>query len=392
MSQAAGGTGESTGKVREGAFPVPVLLATAALAAAGVAGGLLGERALAVQPEPSWPAALAFLVLLTAAGFPTVHFQYRDHGGAEDLFEAVLVPAMFVLPPLTLVIVVGISLAVSEGVQRIQPVKACYNVAQWMAAAAAGSVVLTWLRDGASTPTTRDLLALAVAMAATTAVNVIAFVGVLWLAGPQPLRSVLATVRPVVVPIWLIGRGINLAFGMLNVAAYAWNPLTAPLFLVPLAVLHWTGRAFASVRADRARLAGLQRATHALAVPMNPRDAVPEFLAETRRCFESEVAELVIVLEGSRVVHRSREDRPGDAGWVEEAGEETLAAALMRSGKAVRVSEGDDGQELPERLRQEGWRDCLAAPVRAEGKVIGVLCTYNRSGFEGFEDGELAVL
>ena len=46
----------------------------------------------------------------------------------------------------------------------------------------------------------------------------------------------------------------------------------------------------------------------------------------------------------------------------------------------------------PKRLREEGWRDCLAAPVRVEGKVIGVLCTYNRTGFGGFEEGELAVL
>ncbi|HYJ73062.1 MAG TPA: EAL domain-containing protein, partial [Actinomycetota bacterium] len=77
---------------------------------------------------------------------------------------------------------------------------------------------------------------------------------------------------------------------------------------------------------------------------------------------------------------------------VEEAGRETLAAALMRAGKAVRVTGRDGDQELPRRLRDEGWRDCLAAPVRVEGKVIGVLCTYNRTGFEGFEEGELAVL
>ena len=95
-------------------------------------------------------------------------------------------------------------------------------------------------------------------------------------------------------------------------ATYAWAPLAVPLFLVPLAVLHWAGRAYASVRADRARLAGMQLATHALAVPMNPRDAIPEFLVEVRRCFESEVAELVIVLEGSRVVHRSRDDHAGE--------------------------------------------------------------------------------
>jgi hypothetical protein len=221
----------AAGKARDGAFPVQVLLATAALAALAVAGGLL-VRDGATLATPSWPTVVVFLLLLTAAGFPTLQFQYRDHVDAEDLFEAILVPAMFVLPPLTLVVVVGIALAVSEWVQRIHPVKACYNIAQWTAAA--GRVVLTWLRDGASMPTTRDLLALAVATVVTTAVNILAFVGVLWLTSPQPLPAVLAAVRPLVVPVWLIGGGINLAFGMLFVAAYAWNPLTAVLFLVPL--------------------------------------------------------------------------------------------------------------------------------------------------------------
>ena len=183
------------GRSRDGAVPVPVLLATAALAAVGMAGGLLAQESMPAA-EPSWPIVVAFLVLLTAAGFPTLQFQYRDDIGAEDLFEAVLVPAMFVLPPLTLVIVVGVAQALSEGLQHIQPVKACYNVAQWMAAAAAGSIVLTWLGDGATTPTAHDLLALVAAMVAATAVNVLAFVGVLWLAGPQPLRRVLAAVRP----------------------------------------------------------------------------------------------------------------------------------------------------------------------------------------------------
>jgi diguanylate cyclase (GGDEF)-like protein/PAS domain S-box-containing protein len=387
VDQAAGGT---AGRARDSAFPAAVLVATAALAAVGIAGGLLAQVGLPATP-PSWPPVIAFLILLTAAAFPTLQFQYRDHVSAEDLFEAILIPAMFVLSPLTLVVVVGVAQTLSEALQRIQPVKACFNVAQWMAAAAAGSVVLTWLRDGAGIPTTGDMAALGVAMAATTAVNVLAYVGVLWLADLQPLRKVLDAVRPLVVPFWLIGRGINLAFGMLFVAAYAWSPWTAPLFLVPLAVLHWTGRAFASVRADRARLAGMQRATHALAVPMNPRDAIPEFLAEVRRCFESEVAELVILLEGGRAVHRSHDHEPGGEQRVEEAGRETLAAALMRTGKTVRVSEDDD-YELTRRLREEGWRDCLAAPVRVEGKVIGVLCTYNRTGFGGFEEGELAVL
>ena len=71
-------------------------------------------------------------------------------GGRQDLFEAILAPAIFVLPPLLAVLVVGAGPGLSEGLQRIHPVKACFNVAQWMAAAAAGSIVLrTW---SASTP------------------------------------------------------------------------------------------------------------------------------------------------------------------------------------------------------------------------------------------------
>ncbi|HEY8558507.1 MAG TPA: hypothetical protein VIM97_14395, partial [Actinomycetes bacterium] len=347
--------GTGTGKARDSAFPVAVLLFTAGLAAVGVTAALLVPDDPGIGDLP-WPAALTFLVLLTGAGFPTLQFQWSEQGNAEDLFEAILAPTIFVLPPLAAVLVVGVAQTLSEGLQRIHPVKAAFNVAQWMAAAAAGSIVLSALRDQAAPPTTRDLLALAAAMAATTAVNVLAFVGILWLSGSQSLGSVLASVRPLVVPVWLVGGVINLAFGVLFVAAYVWSSWTAALFLVPLAVLHWTGRAFASVRADRARLAGMQRATHALAVPMNPRDAVPEFLAEVRRCFESEVAELVILLEGSRVVHRSCEQEPAGEQRVEEAGQETLAAALMRTGKAVRVSAADGDQELPRRLREEGWR------------------------------------
>ena len=332
------GSAPAKGKAPIGAFPLAVLLFTAALAAAGVAGALLAKDVSAVGQAASWPTVLTFLVLLTIV-FPTLHFQYRDQVDALDLFEAVLVPAIFVLSPLQAVAVVGVALAVSETLQRIHPVKACFNVAQWMAATAAGSLVLAALRDGSGPPTSRDLLVLAAAMVVTMVVNDLALIGALWLAGPQPLPGVLKGVKPLVVPVWIVGGAINLSFGMLFLAAYLWSPLTAGLFLVPLAMLHWSGRAYASVRADRARLAGMQRATHALAVPMNPRDAVPDFLAEVRRCFESEVAELVIVLEGHRVVHRTGEDPTGDARWVEEAGQGNpgrVPDALRQGGQGER--------------------------------------------------------
>jgi diguanylate cyclase (GGDEF)-like protein/PAS domain S-box-containing protein len=380
-----------TGRAPDGAFPVPVLLLTAALGAAGIVGGLAGQELAGAGAMPSWPTVISLLVLLTAAPFPPLEFQYRDQVATIDPFEAILAPAVFLLPPVALVAIVGISEALSERLQRIHPVKACFNVAQWMAAASAGSIVFHLVRVDA-TMAPRNLPALVLAMATISLVNLAALLLVLLLTRGQPLRTALAELAPAMFRGALVGLAINLAFGIIFAATAAWLPEATLLLLVPLAALHFAGRAYASVRADRARLAGMQLAAHVLTVPMNPRDAVPQFLAEVRRCFESEVAELVILLEDSRVVHRSHEDVPDGEQRIEEIGRETVAAALVRTGQAVRVSEDDDDTDLTRRLREEGWRDCLAAPVRVEGKVIGVLCTYNRTGFEGFEEGELQVL
>ena len=118
------GPGYSTGRAPDNALPVPVLLFTAGLAAAGATGGLLIEASAGQVATPTWVVMLSFLVLLTAAGFPTLQFQWRDQGDAEDLFEAVLVPALFVLPPLEAILVVGAAQALAETLQRIHPVKA----------------------------------------------------------------------------------------------------------------------------------------------------------------------------------------------------------------------------------------------------------------------------
>jgi diguanylate cyclase (GGDEF)-like protein/PAS domain S-box-containing protein len=380
----------STRAAPVGAAPVVWVLAyTAFLAAAGLAIGILATDEITNPFDGAWLSVLALTVALSAAGFLQLEFWYGNEGESFDLSEAVLAPVIFVLPPLGAVAVIAVAQTVAETLLRRHPVKATFNVAQWMFVTAVGSVVFAELRPGTATP--RDLPALIAALLVISLLSHVALIGVFWLDQRQPLRQVVASTGSGVV-FGCVMAGVNVAFGVLFVAAYMWVPAATLLFVVPLAMLHWATRAYGSLRADRARLAGMQRATHALAVPINPRDAVPDYLAEVRRCFESEVAELVIVLEGSRMVQRSHADARGDQRRVEEAGQETLAAAMMRTGQAVRVAASDSDHELAPRLRQEGWRDCLAAPVRMEGKVIGLLSTYNRTGLDGFEEGELAVL
>src|SRR4030095_16085661 len=205
---------------------------------------------------PSWLALVSLFVLLTVAAFPPLEFQYRDQVAALDLYEAILAPALFLLPPLAVVAVVGLSQAFSERLQRIHPVKACFNVAQWMSAAAAGSLVFHLLRvDATASP--RNLFALFIALLTIHAVNLAAVVAVLLLARGQPLRSVPVELAPAMVRGSLVGLAVNLAFGAIFVATAAWIPEAILLLLVPLGVLQFAGHAYASVRADRARLAAL---------------------------------------------------------------------------------------------------------------------------------------
>ena len=51
---------------------------------------------------------------------------------------------------------------------------------------------------------------------------------------PAPTPAATPAKRSLIVPGWVIGGSLNLAFGMLFVAAYAWSPAVVPLFVVPL--------------------------------------------------------------------------------------------------------------------------------------------------------------
>jgi diguanylate cyclase (GGDEF)-like protein/PAS domain S-box-containing protein len=362
-------------------------------------GAVAGRAATPSWPPAgvSWVAVAALLVTLTGAGSLVVEYHYRggrvlygEEGNSFDLFEAVLLAVIFALPGLGAVMIAGAAKALSERLLRVPFVVACFNVAQWMCATALGSLVFVGLRDGRSS-TLHDLPALLAAMFTVMLVNYLAFVAVLSLSRRQSPHRVLASTAPGVVP-FAVASAANLAFGLLFLVTSTWAPAATPLFLVPLGLLNWASRAYAAVRADRARLQGMQRAMHVLGVPMDPREAIAQFLSEVRSCFESEAADLVVVAGRTRTVHRSSAGEPPYFTFQEPAGTQALATALLELDGAARVGPGTGDRAMVELLLGDGWRNCLAAPVRANGATVGVLVTYNRTGLEGFEEGELAVL
>ncbi|MGH9151576.1 MAG: putative bifunctional diguanylate cyclase/phosphodiesterase [Acidimicrobiales bacterium] len=364
-------------------------LATAALLAAGASAALRGAGA---QPGLPLASVAALLACLTAAGCLQLRFSHRDHVEALDLFDAVLAPLVFFLPGPTVVVVAALAVVGCDVILRTRPVKAVFNVAQWTAAAGAGALCYAAVAGGQAV-SARNLGALALAMGVVGVVNHLAMVAVLSLVTPGPVGAVLSAVSPLVRMGWVVAGAVNLAFGLLMVTALATGAWAVVLFVVPLGMLHWASRGYAEARADHARLGGLQRATHALAGPIDPRDAIGEFLAEVRDCFAVEVAELLLPEGGTYRVQRLAGDDPaGVRSWALPVQAPSLAVDLLNAGRTTRVTAGHPDEALRSRLAEEGWRDCLGAPLVVHGLPQGLLCVYDRTGLEGFEAGETAVL
>ena len=363
-----------------------IALLAAALLLVGGAAGLFATVAAGSPDSVPWAEVPGFFGLLVAAGYLIIRYQYGKEVYALDLFEAVLSPALFVLPPILVVLLAGVSKAVVGAVHRNQPIKAVFNTAQWMAATGLGALTFTAIRQGDDL-TARNFAALVAAMVVVGVTNHLSLSVVISMARGSGLLETVGGIVPLIVTGWLGGWAVNTVFGVLFVSAFLRTPLAILLFFVPLVLLHWGSRGYATALADRTRLAGLHSATHVLATPIDPRDAIGQFLGEVRTCFEAECAELVLVVPDGHETHRVDE-----SGETVRHGSHALGAALIHLGRAARLNTADPAGPLSDVLADQGWRDCAAAPVRSGHRLIGVLCTYNRGGLEGFEEGELAVL
>ena len=332
-----------------------------------------------------WGTAATLLPLLIVSAGMKLRFQLRDQVQGVDLFEAMLAPAIFALPPVAVLALIALAHMTIEVYRRNHPIKATFNVAQWVLAGGLATIVFHQLRTGPSL-SGGTAVAMVVALTVWAVTNTIAFAIVIALAEGQPIPHAIRTILPA----QIVGWAINTSFGLLFVASYRSNPLIVALFVVPLLVLRWSHRSYATVLADKARLAGMHRATRALVGPINPRDAIPNFVAEVRNCFEAGVAQLVVRDGDLRTVYTSSAD--GSTTTVEHHDAESLAWALAVRARTSRITRATAAPTLVALLAEEGRRDCIAAPLFADGTVVGVLCAYDCSGPEGFEEGELSVL
>src|SRR4051812_36574730 len=231
-------------------LPVAVPIFTVVLAAAGVVTGILAGTG---GPTTSAWVLVPLTAALVVAGWLQLHFHYRGHIEAMDVFEAALLPVVLVIPGISAVALAVFAKAVSQRMRRVTFAKAAFNTAQWAAVTGTVSIVYVGL-DGPNRQGASQTLAVVAGMIAGMLVNHLSVAIVLGIVQNLSFGQTLASLKPVVVPIWLIGGAVNLTFGVMSAALVASQPAFAPLLLVPLGVLHWAQRAYAETRADRTRI------------------------------------------------------------------------------------------------------------------------------------------
>jgi PAS domain S-box-containing protein len=317
-----------------------------------------------------------FVFLLVLEGhLLRLRFNYQQHHDDLNFVEAALAVLFIGHTVADVALITAIATTTSMLIQRV-PVrtKAFFNVAQWTLAAVAG--VLTYGALAQQLPGTNGrLVAVAGGTFVVIATNQVAVTGALWLASGRPLGPQQPGHEQAVVIGRLITATATMAFGVVLAGASLWSSWTIAFAFIPLLMLHWASKGYAEARADRVRLAGLQRITHELSVSMDVEGAVPRFLNESRKAFEARRAELWLSLDG-------RLTRAYDDGLDQPDDEDGLRPWLH---ELLSTSDGAIHRDHPTR------RSAIVAPLRSGEKTYGALCLFDREGMEGFEDGELAV-
>ncbi len=330
---------------------------------------------------------VVFAIMIALAERLQVRYFYSGHVEAVTLVESVFAPLVFCASGRDVVLTVAGGVLLGEITGRNGITKSVFNIAQWVAAASAGSLSLHLSGTG-STPA-ESALALVGAMLVVWIANQVLITGVLCFVAGHPLGSRESSVVSLVVLGRLGSFVASTVLGLLMTAAFLWLPWVAPLAMMPLAFMWSAGRAETSLRADRRLLDGLQRATHHLATSLSASSALPPSLAEARAAFEVKEIQLVLVSDsGFPMIYRCQDE--ADGGCTAEIAPHGLAELLVDSlDEPTRL--GSSGSQLAAALGAMGYQRALAAPLLAGDTRLGVLLLLDREGAEGFEDGELSI-
>jgi len=335
-----------------------------------------------------WLVGLMFFGLLTLGAMPAIRRTLGHQPETVDLFEVVLVPAIWALPGFLLIPLVGLTVVIANVVRRNDPIRSVFNAAQLAASVGLAALVFDAIRAGERL-SARNTFALILAMVIELLLNEMAVGWVLHTAEGVPFRS--AIVRPIEGSVGglFATDALNILVGLLLVTAYRWSVASVPFFAVPLLVAREAYRRHMATVVLQHRLEAVRRAAHEIGSTQDIGDAIAGFLVEVRDCFDAGGVELAVQQKDATTIHRlaGHDGHPHASSVRYQRG--TFVQTLIEHGRAL-VADRDHPQ-VGALLVDGGWDNAIAVPLRYQGRTTGLLAVYDRGGQIRDED-DLSVL
>ena len=353
----------------------PVAMLAVVLA---VALGVLSRPALG-----EWWLAAVLLGFALLAGTPVLYVAVRRHATVFTITEIPLLFALYLLPPLTVVLVFTLSSLITQLYRRLPPpkqwfnaAKLWFNVANAAAASSVASLVLVALPDMRGFgPGTWAILFAAVGSHALVTLAAVAAVIAL-MQGTQAGWEVLRSSGP-----GLLAVTLNVVVGLVIVICVRTTSWSALLLLALAGAVILLYRAYAQFFRQHRTLADVYELTKAMGESGRDGTLADSLLGRVRALMQAEYATLWLPAQGRHpeVLLTARVDDPGLLDFSRTPAAARESACEQRRTVAVGSRLGGD-KDMREAVREAGVKDVIVTPLRSGQAVIGSLEAVNRIG------------
>jgi diguanylate cyclase (GGDEF)-like protein len=339
-------------------------------------------------PE-SWAIAAVLLAALILTNVGVVNLVIRRQGFVATVNEIPLVLALYLLPPLMVVLICTLASFITQLRRQVTPTKLCFNVAKTAAGSAMACLVLAVLPETTGMgPDTWGVLFAAVST--NTLVTLFAVLGVIGLVqGPQAAWEATRASPPA-----LLVAVINVSIGLVFLIALVVTWWSALLLCVLAAAIALVYRSYADFFRQHRTLSQVYDLTRAVTESGQDATLIDSLLVRVRALMQAEYATLYLPAQGRHpeVLLTSKVEAAGLLDITQTPVSIRERAAEQRRTVAV-GGRLDRDSDLRPALQAGSVKDCIVVPLRSGQAVIGTLEVVNRLGdLRHFVPGDVQVL
>jgi diguanylate cyclase (GGDEF)-like protein len=337
-----------------------------------------------------WWLAGIFFVVLIVTNIGVLHVVVRRQGFSVTVNEMPLVLALFMLPPVTVIVICTLASLVTQLRRRLPPAKLWFNVAKTATGSSMACMVVVALGP---MPQRVGPVAWGILFAAaltSSLITTFAVVGVLSLvqskqAGWETARAATPTV---------VTACINILVGLLVLTAVATTAWSVALLAVLAAALAVVYRSYADFFRQHRTLSEVYELTRAVTESGQDATLIDSLLVRVRSLMQAEYATLYLPSQGRHpeVLLTSKVEAAGLLDFAQTPLAIRQRAIDERRSVAV-GSRLDRDRDLEHAMRAARIKDCIVVPLRSGQAVIGTLEMVNRLGdVNHFTPGDVQVL